>query len=175
MDKAALEKSIRVLLAAQQTDEVKAQQKRLAACRTRHGELERLMNKIYEDNALGRLPQKRIESFTKTYGEEQGTLETEVAEIQSAVEKYEDDNGHAEWFMKLVERYTDFEEITPAMIREFIEKIVVHAKESHYVQSSPQRVEIHLNFIGEIELFTLKANQRRNNWRNWSALKCAAV
>ena len=52
--------------------------------------------------------------------------------------------------MKLVERYTDFEEITPIMIREFIEKIVVHSKENQYVQSSPQRVEIHLNFIGEV-------------------------
>ena len=52
--------------------------------------------------------------------------------------------------MKLVERYTYFEEITPIMIRGFIEKIVVHAKENQYVQSSPQRVEIHLNFIGEV-------------------------
>jgi hypothetical protein len=50
-----------------------------------------------------------------------------------------------------VERYTDFEEITPVMIREFIEKIVVHAKENQSVQSSPQRIEIHLNFIGEID------------------------
>ena len=53
--------------------------------------------------------------------------------------------------MKLVERYTDFEEITPVMIREFIEKIVVHAKENQYVKSSPQQIEIHLNFIGEVE------------------------
>ena len=80
-----------------------------------------------------------------------GTLENEIVEIQSAVEKYEDDNGRAERFMKLVERYTDFEEITPIMIHEFVEKIVVHAKESEYVQSSPQQIEIHLNFIGEVE------------------------
>jgi len=152
MDKAALEKAIREMLATQQTDVVKAQQKRLAVCRTRHGELERLLNKIYEDNALGRLPEKRYESLLKTYGDEQGTLENEIMEIQSAVEKYEDDSGRAERFMKLVERYTDFEEITPIMIHEFVEKIVVHSKENQYVQSSPQRIEIHLNFIGEFEL-----------------------
>jgi len=151
MDKTALEKAVRDMLATQQTDEVKAQQKRLAVCKTRHGELERLLNKIYEDNALGRLPEKRYESLLKTYGDEQGTLENEIMEIQSAVEKYEDDNGRAERFMKLVERYTDFEEITPTMIHEFVEKIVVHAKESEYVQSSPQRIEIHLNFIGECD------------------------
>lgn len=152
IDKAALEKTIRELLATQQTDEVKAQQKRLEVCRKRHGELEQLLNKIYEDNALGRLPEKRYESLLKTYGEEQDSLEKEIAEIQTAVEKYEDDNGRAERFMKLAERYTEFDEITPAMIREFVEKIVVHAKENQYVKSSPQKIEIHLNFIGEIEL-----------------------
>jgi hypothetical protein len=152
IDKAALEKAVRELLAAQQTDDVKAQQKRLAACVNRHGELERLLNKIYEDNALGRLPEARYESLLKTYGGEQETLETEIEGIRSAVEKYEDDNGRAERFMKLVERYTDFEEITPTMIHEFIEKIVVHAKDERYVQTSSQRVEIHLNFIGEFEL-----------------------
>lgn len=143
---------MRELLAAQQTDEIKAQKKQLAACRTRHGEPERLLNKIYEDNALGRLPEKRYESLLKTYGEEQETLETEIAEIRSAVEKYEDDNSRAERFMKLSERYTDFEEIPPVMIREFVEKIVLHAKDERYVKTSSQRVEIHLNFIGEFEL-----------------------
>jgi hypothetical protein len=111
---------------------------------------------LSEDNALGRLPEKRYESLLKTYGEEQGTLEKEIAEIQSAVEKYEDDNGRAERFMKLVERYTEFEEITPAMIREFVEKIVVHAKENQYVKSSPQQIEIHLNFIGEVEFLNFE-------------------
>ncbi|MDR0324622.1 MAG: DUF4368 domain-containing protein [Oscillospiraceae bacterium] len=56
-------------------------------------------------------------------------------------EKYEDDNGRAERFMKLVERYTDFEEITPVMIREFIEKIVVQERDMPMVQSSPQKAE----------------------------------
>jgi len=68
------------------------------------------------------------------------------------VDKYEGHSGRAERFMKLVERYTGFEEITPVMIHEFVEKIVVHAKENPYVKSSPQKVEIHLNFIGEYVL-----------------------
>ena len=108
------------------------------------------MNKIYEDNALGRLPEKRYESLLETYGQEQIHLENEIEEIQSFVAKCEDDKGRAEQFMKLVECYKAFEEITPIMICEFIKKIVVHSKENQYVQSSPQRVEIHLNFIGEV-------------------------
>jgi hypothetical protein len=156
IDRAAFEKSVRELLAAQQTDEVKAQQKRLAVCNKRHGELEQLLNKIYEDNALGRLPEKRYESLLQTYGQEQESVEAEIAEIQSAVEKYENDNKRAGRFLELVERYTGFKEITTAMIHEFIEKIVIHERETPMVQSSPQKVEIHLNFIGEFELQELE-------------------
>ncbi|MDR1538094.1 MAG: DUF4368 domain-containing protein [Clostridiales bacterium] len=110
------------------------------------------MNKIYEDNALGGLPGKRYESLLETYGQEQEALEAEIAEIRSAAEKYEDDNGRAERLVKLAERCTDFEEAAPAMIRELIEKIVVHEREMPMARPSPQKVEIHLSFIGELEL-----------------------
>ena len=151
-DKSAFEKAIKELLSTQQTDEVKAQQKRLTACRKRHDELEHLLNKIYEDNAQGRLPQKRYDSLTKTYGQEQDDIEKEIAELKAALEKCEDESERADRFLKLVERYTDFDEITPAMIHEFIEKIIIHAKEDRYVKSSPQKIEIHLNFVGELTL-----------------------
>jgi hypothetical protein len=152
IDRAAFEAAIRELLSAQQTDEVKAQQKRLSACRKRHSELELLMNKIYEDNALGRLTEKRYESLHQTYGQEQDSLEKEIAEIHASVERYEDDSGRARRFLELVERYTGFDEITTTMINEFVEKIVVHEREEPMVHSSPQRIEIHLNFVGELAL-----------------------
>ena len=66
------------------------------------------MNKIYKGNTLRRLPEKRYESLLKTYGDEQATLENEIMEIESVVEKYNDDNERIERFIKLVERYTDF-------------------------------------------------------------------
>jgi DNA invertase Pin-like site-specific DNA recombinase len=152
MDKAALEKSVMDLLAAQQTDEVKERQKRLVVCETRRDELERLFNRIYEDSALGKLPEKRYESLLNTYGNEQDLLEKEIAEIQALLGKCEDDRGRADRFLKLVERYTGFEEITTSMMREFVEKIVVHERETQNVHTSPQKVEIHLNFIGEFDL-----------------------
>jgi DNA invertase Pin-like site-specific DNA recombinase len=149
INRAAFEKSVSDMLDTQQSAEIKAQQKQLAVCKTRHGELEQLLNKIYEDNALGKLPEKRFNSLSQTYSTEQEGLEKEIAEIQTAVEKYEDDSERAAQFTKLVNRYTNFEELTPAMLHEFIEKIVVHEREDKMVHTSPQKVEIHLNFIGE--------------------------
>ncbi|MCL2217963.1 MAG: recombinase family protein [Defluviitaleaceae bacterium] len=60
-DKEGFEKMLRELLIKEQTGEVKAKQKRLIICEKRHAELNTLLNRIYEDNALGRLDAERYE------------------------------------------------------------------------------------------------------------------
>jgi len=61
----------------------------------------------------------------QTYGQEQETLDKEIPALQSTVERYENGRERAKNFINLVERYTDFTEITVTMLNEFIEKIVV--------------------------------------------------
>ena len=122
--------------------------------------------------------QERLQ-FDATVDYEKGKTPMTICQFEVFVklfrEKYEGDNGRAEQFMKRVERHTDFEEITPVMIREFVEKIVVHAKGNRYVRPSPQRVEIPLSVIGEVAfLNTERENPRRKNGRSRSALKKSA-
>jgi len=148
-DREGFKKSVQEVLASQQSDEVKKQKKRLAVCKKRHTDLEKLLNKIYEDFALGALPEKRYESLLNTYGQEQDNLETEIVELQSTVERYESGSSRAASFIKLGERYTDFTELTQTMLHELIEKIVVHERDYKGAIDSPQTVEIHLNYIGE--------------------------
>jgi len=83
--------------------------------------------------------------------------------------------------MELINRYTDFTELTPVMIHEFIEKIVVHEREVRMAKATPQKVEIHLNFIGEFDPSVAEykvspdeqaeldriASQRERNHRNY--------
>ncbi|GHV57750.1 hypothetical protein FACS1894216_22320 [Synergistales bacterium] len=52
----------------------------------------------------------------------------------------------------MIERYENFDELTPMAINECIEKIIVHERDRKGSQDSSQTVEIHLNFIGEFEL-----------------------
>ena len=54
-------------------------------------------------------------------------------------------------FISLASRYTDFEELTPAMINEFVSKVIVHEAEGIGANRT-QEVEIYLNYIGRIEL-----------------------
>jgi len=91
------------------------------------------------------------------YGKEQDALEKEIAELQSSVERYEDGSGRAKRFIELVNRYTDFTELTIPMLNEFVEKIIVHERDSKGKIESTQKVEIHLNFIGEYLPPTLEA------------------
>ena len=65
--------------------------------------------------------------------------------------RFHADSLKADKFIELVQKYTDFSELTPTMIHEFIEKIVVHEADKSSGERS-QKVDIYLNFIGKFEV-----------------------
>ena len=74
---------------AQQSADIAKKRRRLAAAQKRSGELEKLICKIYEDNALGKLPDARYRALDAQYAKEQDALEIEIAELEKAVIGYE--------------------------------------------------------------------------------------
>jgi site-specific DNA recombinase len=65
-----------------QTDQTKKQQKRVPQIRARLEQIEKVLDKLYEDNALGTTEQDRYEQMSRKYSEEYYTLKTELAEIK---------------------------------------------------------------------------------------------
>ena len=63
-DRAEFIRTVQETQAAQQAADISKKRKRLAAAQKRAGELEKLICKIYEDNALGKLPDARYEPWT---------------------------------------------------------------------------------------------------------------
>jgi hypothetical protein len=147
-DKAAFEKAVKESLSEQQTSEVKKQSTRLAVCKKRVVDLEILIRKVYEDNALGKLPDKRFRALSDEYENEQDALEKEIAELQKAIAVYESGGERAAKFMALVKRYQDFDDMSVAMLNEFVERIVVYERDRKGCIETNQRVDIFLNFIG---------------------------
>ena len=133
----------------QQSSEIKGQKTRLAACKKRLDELETLICKIYEDNALGKLPDKRYQILDAQYAKEQESLEAEAASLQKAVDEYESGQKSADKFIALVKKYQNFEKLDTVMLNEFIYKIFVHERDYKGVANSPQTIEIYFNFIGK--------------------------
>ena len=141
-------KTVQEAQAQQQDSDVKKKKRRLAAAQKRAGELERLMCKIYEDNALGRLPDARYAALDAQYAKEQEALTTEIAELEKAVGTFEQGRKSAEKFIALIDKYQDFDTMTNTMLNEFVEKILVHERDRKGSIDTTQEVEIHFNFVG---------------------------
>ena len=66
---------------------------------------------------------------------------------------------NAEGFLQLVRKYTDIQELTPDILREFIDKVVVHHREKQG-KETVQQVDIYYRFIGHVELPKLSKPQQ---------------
>ena len=96
-----------------------------------------------------------VEQFQALFGgytEEQEKLATEIPAKEAAIQKLRDTVSCTDVFIAKAKRYTDITELTPELLRLFIQKIVVHEKSVKYSKYSEQTVEIHytdIGFIGE--------------------------
>ena len=133
---------------AQQSADIAKKRRRLAAAQKRSGELEKLICKIYEDNALGKLPDARYKALDAQYAKEQDALEIEIAELEKAVTGYEQSQKSAEKFIALIDKYENFDTLTNTMLNEFVEKILVHERARKGSQDTTQEIEIYFNFLG---------------------------
>ena len=147
-DRAEFIRTVQETQAAQQTADISKKRKRLAAAQKRAGELERLICKIYEDNALGKLPDARYEALDAQYAKEQDALNAEITELEKAVTGYEQSRKSAEKFIALIDKYENFDTLTNTMLNEFVEKILVHERSRKGSQDTTQEIEIYFNFLG---------------------------
>ena len=147
-DRAEFIRTVQETQAAQQTADISKKRKRLAAAQKRAGELERLICKIYEDNALGKLPDARYEALDAQYAKEQDALNAEITELEKTVTGYEQSRKSAEKFIALIDKYENFDTLTNIMLNEFVEKILVHERARKGSQDTTQEVEIYFNFVG---------------------------
>ena len=133
---------------AQQSADISKKRRHLATAQKRAGELEKLICKIYEDNALGKLPDARYRALDAQYAKEQDTLEIEIMELEKAVTGYEQSQKSAEKFIALIDKYENFDTLTNTMLNEFVEKILVHERARKGSQDTTQEIEIYFNFLG---------------------------
>ena len=149
LDKGRFAEEIQSHIEDRQTVDFSEQRKRMNVCEKRIGELEMLIAKIYEDNALGKLSDRRYTMLYNQYEGEQEQLQSEVDSYKTEQAQYENDHKSAARFLKLVERYSNAEEMSTVMLNEFVEKIIVHERDRKGSADTTQKIEIYFNFIGE--------------------------
>lgn len=117
----------------------------------RYDELDRLFQKIYEDNASGKLPDERYEKLSSSYETEQKDLKVQIVCLKAGLESDEKQIVNAKGFIELVRKYTGITELTPTMLNEFIEKISIG--EALKIDGKRiQKVEICYNAVGILDV-----------------------
>ena len=117
----------------------------------RINELDAIIQRLYEDHVMGKLTAERFAKLSEGYEKEQSDLKQSVETLRGIVNVAETQAVNVKSFLKIVKKYTEPTELTPAILREFVEKVVVHAPDKssgHRVQ----RIDVHYTFIGEIDL-----------------------
>ncbi len=144
---------VREASAIQENRTVKSHKQRIAKGKKRIAELNVLIRKIYEDNVASKVSDKRFALLSAEYEKEQTELEELVVILQAELDGFATDTLRADKFIAIAQKYTDMSELTPTMIHEFIQKIMVH-KACNVGSEREQQVDVYLNFIGN---FTLPA------------------
>ena len=88
--------------------------------------------------------------MTANYEEEQKGLESRVAELKKLLAAEKDRSVNVDHFLTLVRKYTDVQELTAEIVREFVEKVYVYQAERIEGQKV-QRIRIFWNCIGEFK------------------------
>ncbi len=112
--------------------------------------LDGIIQKLYEDNVEGKISDKRFAKMSENYEEEQKTLETRVVELRDMLAAQRENAGNADRFLAIVRKYTDIQELTPEIIREFVERIYIYQPQT-VGDKRVQRIRIVWNCIGEFD------------------------
>ena len=106
-----------------------------------------IIQRLYEDNIDGKISDERFAKLTASYEQEQAELETRIDELHDLIDRAKTKSDGVDSFLKIVRGRTEITELTPTIIREFVDKIFVHQAvnfEGHRIQ----QIDIQWNFIG---------------------------
>jgi len=115
---------------------------------TRINEIDNIIKRLYEDNLAGKLSDDRFIKLSHDYEKEQKQFTADLVELESSVKSSQLIMRETKDFVHLVKKYTDINELSYDLLREFIDKIVVHEKDK---VNKTMRVDIYYRFIGKFQ------------------------
>lgn len=113
-------------------------------------EIDVLIKKAFEKNALGSLPDKLYSSLVAGYTTERNELAARLEKLIEQADKLEEETGNAEHFVTLVEKYIGVDSLDRELIHELIDKIEIgQSYKDSGVKVYP--MDIYFRFVGKIE------------------------
>ncbi len=133
-----------------QKEEIERCRRELKKADKRMEELTKILNKLYEDVALEKISEDRYQAMAPKYEREQAELRGKREALSAEIARNDELYNNIQQFIPLVWKYTDLQELTPYVLNELIERIVVHEKVIGPDGVKTQQVDIYYKFIGLI-------------------------
>ena len=112
--------------------------------------LDKIIQSLYEDKVAGKLSEERYFKMSESYETEQAELKTKVEKPKGSIQHSKNQMDDILKCLAIVDKYSDFQELTPEILRAFIDKVLIHEKQKvdgHYRHT----IEIIYNFVGAVE------------------------
>lgn len=134
---------------AQFCKDSKRQQLQLQKDEYRSKEIDSIIQKLYEDNLLGKISDERFVKLNQSYEEEQKQLQASISDLTEKLAKQQEDSLNISKFMARISKYTELPELTVEIVNELIDKIVIH-KPTGTKRNRIIQIDIYYNFIGKL-------------------------
>lgn len=135
---------------AETQKEIRRLDRDLTAMGKRSEELNAIFKRLYEDSVLGRITMDQFQALSASYTQERDALAIEIPQMEAAIQTLRKTVSDTDSFISKAKCYTDLTELTPELLRLFIQKIVIHEKDVKWSKHAQQTVEIHYNGIGYV-------------------------
>jgi len=143
---------IKEQLAKSTQDEIKRiakSKKELEKAKNRIIEIDNLFMHIYEDNVSGKISDDRFRNLSFNYDKEQQELKLKTQQLSKDIENTEKKDTDITKFISNVKKYTEITELSPEILNELIEKIVIHQQEK-VNGKKVQEIDIYYRGVGII-------------------------
>ena len=135
---------------AQFSKDNKRQRQQLKKDEHRFKEIDGIIQKLYEDNLLGKISDERFVKLSQSYEEEQHQLQASISDLTEKLAKQQEDKLNISKFMARISKYTELPELTVEIVNELIDKIVIH-KPTGTKRNRIIQIDIYYNFIGKLD------------------------
>ena len=82
------------------------------------------------------------------YNAEQRTIADLIPILQKQIEDLKASSTNVERFVTISNKYTDLQDLTPEILRTFIDKIVIHERTEKWAKTAEQQIDIYFRYVG---------------------------
>ena len=131
--------------------DLSAKSRELEKAEKRLVDLDRLFRKAFEEMTLANLSEQQFKMLTSGYEAEKQELIERSEILEKELSSQKEQLLNADRFLKVVDKYIDIKELTPEIVREFIDRIVIRERSERWKKKNyTQQIDVYFNFVGQV-------------------------